>query len=59
MQVIWPYGKASWTETLHQVVRVFSSIGVALVVYFFLSRFLGIDDIISLDRIARRLLGRR
>jgi putative peptidoglycan lipid II flippase len=57
--VLMPLERASWLETLRQVVRVFSSIGVALVVYFFLSRFLGIDDVISLDRIARRLLGRR
>jgi putative peptidoglycan lipid II flippase len=59
MAVVLPIEKASWPETLRQVVRVFSSIGVALVVYFFLSRFLGIDDVISLDRIAKRVLGRR
>ena len=59
MEVVLPQLRTSWPETLRQVVRVFSSIGVALVVYFFLSRFLGIDDVISLDRIARRLLGRR
>ncbi len=54
-----PQQIASWAETLREAVRVFSSIGVACVVYFLLSRFLGIDDIISLDRIAKRLLGRR
>ena len=59
MVIVLPALRTSWIETLRQVVRVFSSIGVALVVYFFLSRFLGIDDVISLDRIARRLLGRR
>jgi uncharacterized protein involved in cysteine biosynthesis len=59
MVVVLPQLNTSWVETLRQIVRVFSSIGVALVVYFFLSRFLGIDDVISLDRIARRLLGRR
>jgi putative peptidoglycan lipid II flippase len=60
MQVLLPQiDKASWAETLREIVRVFPSIGVALGVYFFLSRFLGIDDVISLDRIAKRLLGRR
>ncbi len=60
MEVLLPQvDRASWPETFRQVVRVFSSIGVACGVYFFLSRFLGIDDVISLDRIARRLLGRR
>ncbi|MGO8948291.1 MAG: murein biosynthesis integral membrane protein MurJ [Ktedonobacterales bacterium] len=54
-----PQQTTSWAETLRQVIRVFSSIGVACVVYFILSRFLGIDDVISLDRIAKRLLGRR
>src|SRR5262249_19624632 len=60
MEVVLPQvDQASWGETLREAVRVFSSIGVALVVYFLLSRFLGIDDIISLDRIGRRILGRR
>lgn len=59
MQVLLPFEKTSWAETLRELVRVVPSIGVACGVYFFLSRFLGIDDVISLDRIAKRLLGRR
>jgi hypothetical protein len=59
MEVLLPVGTTSWPETFRQVVRVFSSIGVALVVYYLLSRFLGIDDVISLDRIAKRILSRR
>jgi uncharacterized protein involved in cysteine biosynthesis len=60
MQVLLPQvDRASWAETLRELVRVVPSIGIACGVYFFLSRFLGIDDVISLDRIAKRLFGRR
>jgi peptidoglycan biosynthesis protein MviN/MurJ (putative lipid II flippase) len=60
MQVLLPQiDQASWAETLRELVRVVPSIAVACGIYFFLSRFLGIDEVISLDRIARRVLGRR
>jgi putative peptidoglycan lipid II flippase len=44
--------------TVVLAVRIFAAIGVACVVYYVFSRFLGIDDVISLDRLLRRVLRR-
>ncbi len=59
IQIPLPIGHTSTAETLHMVVRVLAAIVVACVVYLGASRFLGIDDAMPFDRIARRLLRRR
>jgi hypothetical protein len=46
-------------ETVTLAVRLFAAIGVASVVYYLFSRFLGIDDAIPLERILNRLRPRR
>jgi putative peptidoglycan lipid II flippase len=46
-------------ETLYLAVELGAGIGVAGVVYFLLSRFLGIDDAVPLDRLVRRVLRRK
>lgn len=56
--VILPIGPTSPRETISMTIRLGTSILAASVVYFGFSRFLGIDDVISLDRIARRILRR-
>lgn len=56
--VILPVGPTSPRETIFLAVRLGAAILSACVVYFGFSRFLGIDDVISLDRIARRILRR-
>src|SRR5579883_2963816 len=53
-----PQHAASPRETISEVVRVFSAIGVACVVYFILSRFLGIDDVLPLNRLVSRIFRR-
>ncbi|MGZ6391352.1 MAG: lipid II flippase MurJ, partial [Ktedonobacterales bacterium] len=56
--VILPVGPTSPRETIFLTIRLGAAILSACVVYFGFSRFLGIDDVISLDRIARRILRR-
>lgn len=56
--VILPVGPTSVRETIFLAIRLSAAILSACVVYFGFSRFLGIDDVISLDRIARRILRR-
>lgn len=56
--VILPVGPTSLRETVFLTIRLGSAILSATVVYFGFSRFLGIDDVISLDRFARRILRR-
>ncbi|MGZ3676531.1 MAG: lipid II flippase MurJ, partial [Ktedonobacterales bacterium] len=56
--VILPVGPTSPRETIFLKIRLGAAILSACVVYFGFSRFLGIDDVISLDRIARRILRR-
>jgi hypothetical protein len=45
-------------NTVQLTVQLAAGIGVAIVVYFVFSRFLGIDDVLPLDRLARRVLRR-
>lgn len=56
--VILPVGPTSPRETIFLIIRLGTAILSASVVYFGFSRFLGIDDVISLDRIVRRILRR-
>ncbi|HEX6799896.1 MAG TPA: murein biosynthesis integral membrane protein MurJ [Ktedonobacterales bacterium] len=51
-------GTTSVTETLRMTVRVGAAIAVAAAVYFGFSRFLGTDDVVSLQRIAGRFFRR-
>ena len=56
--VILPVGPTSTRETIFMTVRLGAAVLSACVVYFGFSRFLGIDDVISVGRIARRILRR-
>jgi putative peptidoglycan lipid II flippase len=49
----------SAVQTVYLAVRLFAAIGVASLVYYLFSRFLGIDDAIPMERILNRLRRRR
>jgi len=59
-QVVLPVqGSASAVhQTINLAIQVFAAIGAAIVVYFGFARFLGIDDVVPLSRILRRILRR-
>jgi hypothetical protein len=50
--------ESSVQETLKMTARVLAAMLAACVVYFGFARFLGIDDVVPLSRIARRILRR-
>ena len=52
-------GTTSVTETIRMTVRVGAAILVAAGVYFAFSRFLGTDDVVSLQRLLGRFFRRR
>ncbi len=54
--VLLPPAGTGARETLYLAVELGAGIGVAGVVYFGFSRFLGIDDAVPLDRLVRRAL---
>lgn len=56
--VVLPVGATSIQETIKTAVRLIAAIGAGAVVYYGFSRFLGIDDVVSLDRIIRRIIRR-
>jgi putative peptidoglycan lipid II flippase len=45
-------------QTINLAIQVFAAVGAATVVYFGFARFLGIDDVVPLSRILRRILRR-
>ena len=57
-KVILPVTESSVQETLKMTARVLAAMLAACVVYFGFARFLGIDDVVPLSRIARRILRR-
>jgi putative peptidoglycan lipid II flippase len=59
IQIVLPIGRTSTTETFHMAIRVALAILTACIVYLLASKFLGIDDAMPLDRIARRIVRRR
>ncbi len=56
--VVLPVGTTSIQETIKTAARLVVAIAAGGVVYYGFSRFLGIDDVISLDRIVRRIVRR-
>ena len=57
-KVALPVTESSVQETLKMTARVLAAMLAACVVYFGFARFLGIDDVVPLSRIARRILRR-
>lgn len=57
-KVVLPVTESSLQETVKMAVRVLAAMLAACVVYFGFARFLGIDDVVPLSRIARRVLRR-
>jgi hypothetical protein len=56
--VLLPPQDTSKVETLKEIARVGAASIVALAVYLGFSKFLGTDDVVSLGRIARRIIRR-
>lgn len=57
-EVVLPPSDSGAIETVYLLIRLGAAIGAAGVTYFMLSRFLGIDDAVPLDRLVRRVLRR-
>jgi putative peptidoglycan lipid II flippase len=57
-QVVLPLTGSAVHQTVNLAIQVFAAVGAATVVYFGFARFLGIDDVVPLSRILRRILRR-